>query len=155
MQTLDFTQVRALFEKIADAKVKIPEIKREFLERVSTEMQETVRANIASRINDDNGHVQSWQQAYVGSRYGYSAVRAEKTELTGSNSHGAVTNYLEHGHAIRGPSGTSTRRYRPRIKVPKVAGRFFYRASQAYIDRMVQNGSDWLARRILEEMGFT
>lgn len=154
MDGVDFTQLRDVFEKIADSKEKIPEIKRDFLDRTSSEMLQIVRGNIASSLNDANGHVQSWQQSHVGSRNGYAAVRAEKSGLTGRDSTGATTNYLEHGHKTRSPSGTAKRRYRPRIKFATVKGRFFYKKSQSDMDKIVKNSASELSARILKEMGF-
>lgn len=106
-------------------------------ERLGARMQAGVRGQIRGRINDAHGHVAGWQEKYIGSGGGYAAVRPTNSS-SGPDSPGAITNYLENGHARRRPSGRA-KRYRPRIKVLYVNGRGFYSAARPTLARMLQS----------------
>ena len=99
-------------------------------ERLGARMQAGVRGQIRGRINDAHGTV-------AGSGGGYAAVRPTNSS-SGPDSPGAITNYLENGHARRRPSGRA-KRYRPRIKVLYVNGRGFYSAVRPSLARMLQS----------------
>lgn len=86
-------------------------------DRIGTSIEREVRRQVASKIDDSHGKVQSWQVAWKS--YGYAAVRPRKSTRTeaknSNNSPGAITNYLEHGtksgiepkefyHMSRGPA---------------------------------------------------
>ena len=103
-----------------------PEMRRQFHEKAGEVLKELVDTSIeSSGINDAHGTVRRWQVARVGSRGGYAAVSAEGGE-TGANSPGAITNYLEHGHVTRTPSGRAKRHRKSRVKVAFVNGFHFY-----------------------------
>lgn len=104
-----------------------PGKRREFHERMGDVMQQEVRAQIAVSVNDSRGRVAGWQRKYVGSGGGYAAVRAEDTS-SGENSPGAITNYLESGHAI------SSRR----SDAGRVSGRHFYLSTRMTIGYVVE-----------------
>lgn len=106
-------------------------------ERLGARMQAGVRGQIRGRLNDAHGTVAGWQEKYIGSGGGYSAVRPTNSS-SGPDSPGAITNYLENGHARRMPSGRA-KRYRPRIKVVYVSGRGFYNAVRPTLARMLQS----------------
>lgn len=119
MQQID---VGKLFENMLRAS---PEIRRKAIERAATRLHADLRSKIRSRINDSHGKVQRWQRIRKGSKGGYAVIEAEDTS-TGDNSPGAITNYLEHGHAIRPPRMAGAKGYRPRIHTSYVSGRYFY-----------------------------
>ena len=126
------------FARKCDAEAQRQHIdQRAIHERLGARMQTAVRGQIRGKINDAHGHISGWQTKYIGSGGGYVAIRA--TDISsGSNSPGAITNYLENGHARRRPSGRA-KRYRPRIKVLYVNGRGFYNAVRPTLARMLQS----------------
>lgn len=101
-----------------------PEKRREFHERMGDVMEREVRQNVRGSLNDSRGRISGWQRKYVGSGGGYAAVRAEDSS-SGPHSPGAITNYLESGHATRKPTG-SAKRKRSRSRTERVSGRHFY-----------------------------
>ena len=115
-------------------------------ERLGARMLSGVRGNIAGRVNDAHGKIAGWQAKYVGSGGGYAAVRAVDTS-TGAKSPGAITNYLENGHARRPPSGKNPR-YVPRIHVLYIAGRGFYDAYRPQLYKMLQVEVDYWGRAV-------
>ena len=140
------------FGKRCDAEVKRKRAdQRAIHERLGARMQTAVRGQIRGKINDAHGHISGWQTKYIGSGGGYVAIRA--TDISsGSNSPGAITNYLENGHAIRRPGGRSPR-YRPRIKVLYVSGRGFYNAARPSLPRMLQSEVDRWGREVAGRLG--
>jgi len=115
-----------------------PQLRREFHEQAAELLKDLVDEAInSSGLNDSHGKIKRWQVARIGSGGGYAAVSAEKGE-TGANSPGAITNYLENGHLIRSPSGSS-KRYRPRIKVAFVNGYHFYETAAARAEGEIIN----------------
>lgn len=156
-QELDYTKLDLVFDRILSAEKRLPEVRAAFLERAGTELENVVRGNVSSRISDNRGKVAGWQERHIGSRYGYAAVRArrstlaEQDEANRGSTPGAITNYLENGHKIRPPGG-SAKRYRPKIKVARVSGRYFYRASRASLDALAASGAQELAKSIAKEL---
>lgn len=154
-QELDFSEFRRVFENLEGVRDQIPEIKREFLDGLGGKMLSTVRGGIGGE-----GKVQSWQEYFVGSGGGYTAVRAKAEtyqytkkayQCTQREKYavGWITNSIENGHRIRSPSGQQKGRYRPRIRNPGgVQGRHFYKASQAAVDNFVKAGATELAEKI-------
>ena len=104
---------------------------REVRDKFLTEGGERLRQSVEGAIRTSgmtirSGDVIAWQKLYRSK--GYAAVRPVSGE-TGANSPGAITNYLEGGHKIRGISGTAAR-YRPRIHVARVPGFRFYESAK-------------------------
>lgn len=106
-------------------------------ERLGARMISGVRGQIAGRLNDANGHVSGWQHKYVGTGGGYAAVRPAGGR-SGAESPGAITNYLDNGHAIR-RTGGGAKRYKARIRTLYVSGRGFYSAVRPALARMLQS----------------
>ena len=103
-------------EKDLNALLKeIPEARRKLHQQFADLAKGLVDESIDATVNDANGHVKSWQEKRVGSGGGYAAVSPQKGK-TGRDSPGAITNYLENGHAIRSSSA-------------RVEGRHFYAAA--------------------------
>lgn len=83
-------------------------------------------------VHDSFGRVQRWQEMRLESGKGYVAISPD-AEVVRVSKGGApttartVTNALERGHGVRGPSGRG-KRYQPRIRGNGryVAGRMFY-----------------------------
>ncbi|MCR4935944.1 MAG: hypothetical protein K5990_05610, partial [Oscillospiraceae bacterium] len=96
---------------------------REILDRAGAQLLGTVQGHIGG-----TGKVQSWQDVRRGSGGGYVAVSPKPKTYAGGYAVGYITNALEHGHRIRPPSGRAPR-YKPRIKHPRVPGRWPYKAA--------------------------
>lgn len=140
------------FADRCDAEVKRKRAdQRAIHERLGARMQTAVRGQIRGKINDAHGHVSGWQTKYIGTGGGYAAVRATDAG-SGPDSPGAITNYLENGHAIRRPGGRSPR-YRPRIHVLYVSGRGFYNAARPSLPRMLQSEVDNWGREVAARLG--
>lgn len=124
-QSIDYKALESLEKDLKALLNSIPNARKQLHEEYAAMAKELVDANIKATVNDPSGKVSGWQEARVGSGGGYAAVSATASS-TGKNSPGAITNYLENGHAIRKPSGKDPH-YRPRIHVAgRVDGRHFY-----------------------------
>lgn len=124
---------------------------REIHERLAARMLTAVRGQIHGLLNDAHGRVAGWQDKCVGSGGGYAAVRPIASS-SGANSPGAITNYLENGHAIRSP-GANAARYKPRIKVLYVNGRGFYNAARRALPRMLQREVEQWGNDVASRLG--
>lgn len=103
------------------------EVRDKYLAEGGDRLRQAVEGSIrVSGMTIRSGDVITWQKLYRSK--GYAAVRPVSGE-TGANSPGAITNYLEGGHKIRGISGTAAR-YRPRIHVARVPGFRFYESAK-------------------------
>lgn len=105
---------------------KIPESRRELHERLSKMLKEEVdKAIDESGLNDSRGKIKNWQEARIGSKGGYAAIRPLKGRgLVGPNSPGAITNYLEYGHRVRGSKAENQERQRMKeLRRKEVQGR--------------------------------
>lgn len=145
--------VRGLAE--LDAKLdrllkEFPEERRKLHEEIAQSIKKEVDTQISNTLNDSRGKVRSWQVSYVGSGGGYAAVRPKGGQI-GGNSPGAITNYLEHGHKIRGPSGKSDR-YRSRIKRIYVDGRHFYQRARRQVEVEAIKRAEALAERLAKRI---
>ncbi len=148
MQSIDtkgFDELDAALARILD---RAPEKRREFHEEMAGLIKDELDAAIASSgLADSAGAVRRWQIKHVGSGGGYAAVRAAGTREggeVGPNGPGAVTNYLENGHAIRTPGGRA-KNYRPRIRVAYVNGYHFYETAFSQIEgRAIEKAEEWL-----------
>lgn len=140
------------FARKCDAEAQRQHIdQRAIHERLGARMQTAVRGQIRGKINDAHGHISGWQTKYIGSDGGYVAIRA--TDISsGSNSPGAITNYLENGHAIRRPNWGNPR-YRRRVNVLYVDGRGFYAAVRPSLPRMLQSEVDRWGREVADRLG--
>lgn len=128
MQSVEFSEVEELDKSLKKLLEEIPVARKELHEGIANILKNEVDKGInTSGLNDNNGKVKEWQESVVGSGGGYAAVHAE-SGITGNNSPGAITNYLENGHKIRQPSGKS-KHYRPRIKKSYVNGYHFYQSA--------------------------
>lgn len=143
-QEVDYSALKARLEKICSVRERIAPLKADALERAGRQLLGEVRGRIGGA-----GKVQSWQEVYKGSRGGYAAVRpAAKTW----DARGYVTNAIESGHRVRGPSGRA-RRYRYRGRgLSRVPGRGFYRDTRASAESLSAQIADELAAAVAKEM---
>ncbi len=138
--------------KLPDARVlnaAFRETKKKYLEEGGKRAQQLVQTNIrTSGMTIRSGNIVRWQTIF--SSYGYSAVRAEDSS-TGANSPGAITNYLEGGHAIRKPGGAA-KYYKPRIRTARVSGFDFYAASQSSVAEIAAEVAAKAAAEVAEKI---
>lgn len=147
MQSIDLGELKQLEEDLKALLEDIPEMRRGLHERIADNIKEEVDTQINnSGIKDSTGKVKDWQESHTGSAGGYAAVRATDSSV-GGNSPGAITNYLEGGHAIRRPSGNN-KKYRPRIKKAYVDGFHFYKSAESTVESKVIA----VAEEFVEEM---
>jgi len=132
---------------------KVPQKRRELHEKIADLLKSEVDSNISGSVNDNRGKIKGWQEKHVGSGGGYAAVRPISTPkgVPSAKSPGAITNYLEVGHKIRKPSGKS-KKYRARIKVSFVDGRWFYKKTRENIESkiiaLIEDFAEDIAREI-------
>lgn len=134
MARVDISGLQELDERFQAIYAGLPQQRAALHQRIGEAVYTELGGRIASSLRDGGGRVRSWQRVHVGSLGGYVAIRPAGTKDTppgesGPNGPGAVTSYLEHGHRIRPPKGGKG--YRPRIKALRVAGRGFYKGTQA------------------------
>jgi len=134
MQSVDLSDLDKYF---ADLLKKVPEERRAMFEEIA----QTVLSDLRGRIGGA-GKVQRWQEKYVGSGGGYSAIRAKAdtyTEATRKGNRyavGYVTNAITSGH--RTPKGGY------------VPGKGFYAETQAQAERIARAAIERFERRIQE-----
>ncbi len=151
MQSVDFSGLAEWDKVLGDLLDEIPERRRELHEKIADVIKSEVDAQIIqSGLNDSSGRVKGWQEPHVGSGGGYAAVRATDSSV-GDNSPGAITNYLENGHKIRGPSGNNPK-YRPRIKKAYVDGFHFYSSAKNTVESKAIEAAEEYAKDIVEKL---
>lgn len=131
-----------------------PSLKRRTLQTLAKELREEVLSQMAtSGLNKKGGRLRKWQRYHVGSKNGYVAVRpvgsVEGAE-PGPKGPGAITNYVESGHAVR-----RARRGRSRATMMAVPGYHFYadtiaRRAEAVGAERIQELAEELVRRLEE-----
>lgn len=141
---------QALEEVLASSRAMRTELHTDVGRRIKQELD----INIAGSIRDSHGRIRSYQVTYVGSGGGYVSVRpgkgdTDKTWRGKPLAKGALTNFLQSGHAIRTPSGNA-RRYRRRIRTAYVDGRGFYTATHARADAIAMEEADAFVDRLTE-----
>ena len=140
MQCVDTTEIAKLSGALERVLKELPEMRRKAHEEIGRDVLKIVRKNIAASINDAHGKIRGWQENYVGSGGGYAAVRpvGGKGVKGYDDSPGAITNYLEGGHATRDNK--------------RVAGRYFYRGSADEAERAGEKRADALAEEIAKKL---
>ncbi len=133
MQSVDLSMFEQFDNDLKALLDEVPGRRRELHEKIAEAIKQEVDTQISnSGLSDSSGKIKKWQESHVGSGGGYAAVRATDRTI-GDNSPGAITNYLENGHAIRSPSENS-KNYRPRIKTPYVDGYHFYQSARNNVE---------------------
>lgn len=147
-----------LSERLNKLTQEFPDKRRMLHEELSETLLETVQMRTPISVSGHKikggyhvrGTLRSWQEKTVGSGGGYAAVRAA-SEPSGTNGPGAITNYVENGHAIRRPSGID-RNYRRRARVVAVAGRHFYAAAKEDAPQLLQKAADTFVEELAKEL---
>jgi len=162
---VDTGEWKAFWERWQDTVDQIPGMKEYLLDRIGRRVRDEVRTSVGrSGVNDSHGRVKLWQQRYIGSGKGYTAVRAEsvnvpagyrrksdgiQTEMVNA---GALTNFLVSGHRVRSPSGR-WKRYKHRGDRTRVQGFDFYEKAKTEAEKIsVQEAEDFLRRLTVTEL---
>lgn len=145
MPSIEKSDFRNLYAKIAEVEQAIPTVRRELHERLGEIAKRTVDAKIDASLNDQHDKVKNWQRVFIGSKGGYSAVRAtseavDGLDASGKNSAGAITNYLESGHSYKNDTGY-------------VSGRHFYRQAENELDSKVNAEAEAYINNLLKKLG--
>ena len=151
---LDISKMDALAKRFEEAGKKYRVEKRAMFERAGELLKKRLDENINSKLGDDGGTIKSWQEERVGSGGGYAAISPIKTPpgTKKGEAPGAITNYLEHGHKIRGPSGKAKRKRPRRINVLYVSGRYFYHDTAKQMETEAEKLANEFANEIAKEL---
>lgn len=150
MQSIDLSALEGFTKDLDTLLKKMPDKKRELHVGLANLTKAEVDTQIeASGVSSNK--IKSWQEAHVGSRGGYAAVRASNRG-NGNNSPGAITQYLEGGHKIRSPSGKS-KRYKPAIRKPYVDGKHFYKIARTAVESKAIDVVNQFAEDLVKELG--
>lgn len=163
--TMDTESWDAFWERWRGAVRQMPGMKEQMLEKTGGRIRDEVKSDVeAAGVEDTHGRVKLWQQRYVGSKKGYTAVRAESVDVPagyrrkrgGMQSEvlnaGALTNFLARGHKARAPSGRA-KRYRPEARMSRVKGHDFYKMARAQAEKIsIQEAKALLQQLIVTEL---
>lgn len=141
MPELDLSALTAFADALERAGKKFPEMRRELHEELAEAALDEVQDIMGG------GKVASWQESHVGSGGGYAAVRPKAKTFHKGYAVGYITNAIEHGHAIRRPSGYG-KNYRARIKKGYVLGKGFYRMARTKAEQITIEA----AQKLLDEI---
>lgn len=150
MQSVDLKALDELEKDIADLIKSFPDMQRELHEEFANTIKKKVDSEIVASLKNGASKIKRWQGKYVGSYGGYAAVRAVDTS-TGSESPGAITNYLENGHKIRKPTGRN-KRYKTRINKIYVDGYHFYSKASNNLEADIIKISEKFANKIRNKL---
>lgn len=150
MQSVDLKALDELEKDIADLIKSFPDMQRELHEEFANTIKKKVDSEIVASLKNGASKIKRWQGKYVGSYGGYAAVRAVDTS-TGSESPGAITNYLENGHKIRKPTGRN-KRYKPRINKIYVDGYHFYSKASNNLEADIIKISEKFSNKIRNKL---
>lgn len=150
-QSVKFNGLDYLQEDLKRLAEELPEMRREAHERLSKQMLAEVRKDLSQRAGESTGTVAGWQEAYVGTKGGYAAVRPKANTNHKGYAVGYITNAIENGHAIPRPSG-KWKHYRARIKHRYVIGIKFYNQASSKLEKMAIEEANSLADNIQKSL---
>ena len=157
MTNVDYSGLDELDARFADALRARPGLRRAMHAEVARALETEVRDQIVmTGIRRRTGRLEGWQQGRTGSGGGYAAVRpigSAEGGGTGRNSEGAITNYLEHGHKTRRPTGAAKRRKRGGKRQGFARGHYFYEAARRGSQRTAFAAANRYAERMAERLG--
>ena len=157
MQSIDYSGLDELDKRFERVLKELPAERKRMHEEVAAALKPLVDAEIgASGLLNNGGRVKGWQQTQVGSSGGYAAVRAvgqAEGFSPGRNSPGAITNYLEVGHKVRGPTGKAKRKRKSRAKQSNVKAYAFYQRSRAQAQKVAHDAAERYVDSIAEKLG--
>lgn len=144
---LEVTYTNNIGERLHGLAAEFRAVRAQLLDQAGNQLEQALDRSItASGLRDIHGKVRSWQEQYKGSGGGYVALRPRAGE-TGTNSPGAITNYLESGHKVRFPSGRA-KRYRPEVHMARARAFKFYADTQPVAEEMAREMAQSMERRL-------
>lgn len=150
---LEVTYQSDIAEKLRGLATEFRAARAELLEEAGNRLEQALAKSItASGLQDTHGKIRSWQEQYKGSGGGYVALRptardAAGQKVSGANSPGAITNYLESGHKVRFPSGKA-KRYRPEVHVARARAFKFYANTQPEVQKVERETAKAMEQRL-------
>lgn len=152
--TIDSSALNELLERIAKSPDVLKEAKRRAFETASLQMKQALNREIGG-----TGKVQSWQEAYVGSKGGYAAVRPRaKTYAEDSRGRktkypvGYVTNAINSGHRFPGQGVSGKRKKRQASTAGSVPGKRFYEAAQSDMGKIAQEAAGQIVDTLVKHL---
>ena len=152
---IDHSDLARLVEKLAQSPQVLKEAKRQAFESAAPKLRAAVQEEIGG-----SGKVRSWQEAYVGSKGGYAAVRPKAetyVEIKGRQKGfrappkkyavGYITNAINSGH--RSPRNSAG--FRTSGKV--VSGKQFYQRAQARAEMVAQEAAGQIVQALTDHLG--
>lgn len=152
MQEVTVSGLSELGKTVDQLLEKMPDQRRKLHQKIGETVLKQVQEQISLSIHDSHGRVAGWQQAFVGSKGGYVAVRPAGG-TSGADSPGAITNYLNSGHKIRRPKSLTGKHYRSRVKRPYVDGRHFYQSAAVQAEAAAIREVEAFADELAEMLG--
>lgn len=151
MQEIRMNGLEEIIERLQESPEVFRDARARELEDLGRQMLPRVQAQIGG-----TGRIQALQAFYLGSGKGYMAIRPKAdTFLTtpGGKRYaaGLVTNALETGHRTRTPSGQA-KRYRPRINVARVLGKYMYRNTEDDAEQLARDIGSRVAQEIVQRL---
>lgn len=144
MQSVEVHYLEQLDKDLAKVLRESKASRRELHEQIAEAAKKAVDGQIDGGLNDEHGKIRRWQVKHVGTGGGYAAVRPVGG-ITGRDSPGAITNYLENGHKIR-PAGKT----KSRLNVAYVDGRHFYQESRPTVEAEAIKLAEAFAERLAD-----
>lgn len=147
MQSIEKGNFERGIQAIEDILLSFPREKQALLKRLGDRAKQELDRNISAgsaAFVDGGAKLRGWQRVYMGSRGGYSAIRAAGSAegvASGPNSAGAITNYHENG--FQPSKGGSGRR---------LNGQFFYRAASNKMERVAADEAEEMMSSLLEDI---
>lgn len=153
---IDAHELDQLAEKLKAAPEVLSWARREALTHAAAEIKSILDSQIGG-----SGRVKSWQQACVGSRFGYAAVRPRARTWIETKKEkkryavGYVTNAINSGHRKRG-RGTyqdkRLKRYKTISQEDWVAGKHFYETAQELAAPVARQAAEEIAAALMEHL---
>ena len=155
--TLDKAELERLIDQLDRAPEVLREAKRKAFQLAAPKMKVLLEEKFSAvGLRRGTGEVLGWQECYVGSGGGYSAVRPKAKTFTQPTRSGKtyavgyVTNSIESGHRFPSPSGKN-QRYSPRIRSGmKVRPYAFYDAARGEVVPLAQETVQNIGESLLE-----
>ncbi len=155
---IDHSEIDRLVEKLEQAPLVIKEAKRQAFEAAAPKLQAVVQSEIGG-----DGRVRNWQEAYVGSKGGYAAVRPRaktyaesrgpqtfeerKKEPHPTYAVSYITNAINNGHRTR------QNKWGYRTSGKTIQGKQFYQPAQGQVEQVAQEAAGQIVQALTEHLG--
>ena len=152
---IDHSDLGRLVEKLERSPQVLQKAKRQAMEAAALKLLSAVRTEIGG-----NGKVQRWQDAHVGSKGGYAAVRPKAKiyiETKGKQSGfragqkkyavGYVTDAVNSGHR------TPRNKLGYRTSAGVIAGKEFYQRAQAQAETVARDAAQQITQTLTDHLG--